>query len=169
MGALRQSFAGPARPPTGTPMPKPFASAAFPMTSAALPMNSAAFPMRVDSANRAELMRSQAAKRPQASALERPPTSAKRVRFNPPLPSTPAAGLSRGSFGGGGTKLAEFCIHLMCSQACAPPPPPPPRGAGAENLQKCNWQLANHGSAQGQGSITIDLRVQHVACRRWLR
>lgn len=62
------------------------------------PVAASPMPMRIESANRAEHMRSQAAKRTQPP--DRPPPSAKRVRFNPPLPSTPAAGLSRAFFGG---------------------------------------------------------------------
>ncbi|KAK9833225.1 hypothetical protein WJX74_010870 [Apatococcus lobatus] len=87
-------------------------------------------PMRIESANRAELMRSQAAKRSQPS--DRPPPSAKRVRFNPPVPSTPAAGLSRASFGGTpllgmGIQPAAYQSPSLSRLRPAPLPLPSPR------------------------------------------
>ena len=85
--------------------------------SAASPM-----PMRVESATRSEFMRGQAAKRSEPAARLGPP--GKKVRFNPPLPSTPGAGPSRASFGGELSVVVGFqqagmesvlVAHLFCS------------------------------------------------------
>ncbi|KAK9864522.1 hypothetical protein WJX84_005450 [Apatococcus fuscideae] len=69
-----------------------------PFSNLARPFAADSVPMRMDSANQAEVLRSQAAKRLQAS--DRPPSSAKRVRFNPPVPSAPTAGRGQASLGG---------------------------------------------------------------------